>query len=125
VALQLADILLLLLLLVTVLFSISILFFTDRRPALAYLLAIYTPFQNVILPIIFALTTLPDPIGVGYATTKGRALEYRCQDYPHSISEDERAFRKDLSELAIHCGYVHCMDIDIQYRRFVSILNVV
>lgn len=73
-ALQLVDILVLLLLLVTVLFSIAIFFFTDRRPALAYLLAIYTPFQNVILPIIFALTTLPDSFGVLLITLKDSIL---------------------------------------------------
>ena len=73
-ALQLADILVLLLLLGTVLFSIAIFFFTDRRPALAYLLAIYTPFQNVILPIIFAVTTLPDSFGIVLITLKDSFL---------------------------------------------------
>jgi len=63
-----------LLFLVTVLSSITYFHFTNRRPAIAFLLAVYTPFQNVILPIIFAWTTLPNPVGVVLITLKDSLL---------------------------------------------------
>lgn len=73
-ALQLADSLIVLLFLVIVLSSITYFYFSNRRPAIAYLLAIYTPFQNVILPIIFAWTTLPNQVTIVLITLKDSLL---------------------------------------------------
>ena len=73
-ALQPSDILIVLLFVAIVIFSIVFFYVTNRRPALAYLLAIYTPFQNVILPIIFAWTTLPSQFGVALLTLKDSLL---------------------------------------------------
>jgi len=74
VALQLADSLIILLLLATLLFAITYFYFTGRQPAIAYVLATYTPFQNVILPLILASTVLPAAAGIALITLKDSLL---------------------------------------------------
>ena len=72
--LPLADILIILLLMATLLFAITYFYFTGRQPAIAYVLATYTPFQNVILPLILAATVLPAAVGLALITLKDSLL---------------------------------------------------
>ena len=73
-ALQLADSLIIFLLLATFLFALTYFYFTEREPAVAYVLATYTPFQNVVIPLIFSATTLPVVAGVALLSAKDLLL---------------------------------------------------
>ena len=73
-ALQLTDSLIILLLLATLLFAVTYFYFTGREPAIGYVLATYTPFQNVVIPLILASTTLPVLAGFALITLKDSLL---------------------------------------------------